>query len=105
MTATTGAFSGALTASAGLTVNGSPITANAGLTVATGSTSLQAMTATTGSFSSTLAVGGAVTLTGQTVLTSGTLSNGGNSFTTPASPAGVFEWTVNGVAAKVPYYV
>lgn len=105
MTATTGSFSGALTASAGLTVSGSVLTANAGLTVAGGSTSLQAMTATTGSFSGTLAVGGQITLSGQTVLTGGTLLDTGQSFTTPAAPAGVVRWTIDGTTVYVPYYL
>lgn len=111
MSATTGTFSGALTANAGLTVAGSVLTANAGLTVASGTSSLQAVTATTGSFSSTLAVsgaasiGGAITLTGQGVVTGGTLLDTGQSFTTPAAPAGVIAVSVNGTAAHIPYYL
>jgi hypothetical protein len=101
MTATTGSFSGALTASAGITVSGGPITGSSGLTISAGTSSLQAVTATTGAFS------GGLTLTGQTVVTGGAvLANTGSSFTSvPASPAGAFTVLVNGVTAKVPYYV
>ena len=117
VTATTGSFSGALTASAGLTVSGGPITGSGGLTISSGTSALQALTATTGSFSSTLAVsgvasiggaasiGGTLTLTGQTRTSTGTLLNTGQSFSTPASPAGVFYMSINGVAGYVPYYL
>ncbi|HEY8742635.1 MAG TPA: hypothetical protein VIU62_06030 [Chloroflexota bacterium] len=111
VTATTGSFSGALTASAGLTVSGGPITGSGGLTISSGTSALQVLTATTGSFSSTLAVsgaasiGGSLTLTGQTRTSTGTLLDTGQSFSTPASPAGVFYMSINGVAGYVPYYL